>query len=63
MKKYISIHSVAALEKREFSLVCANVDNTPEKLELAQSIYPEKEHWHIEQHDVKYDVTPVIFPR
>jgi hypothetical protein len=57
--KYFSIHSVNALEKREYSIIMANVNNTPEKVELALSIFP-IEDWHIEYHNYKIDMRVTI---
>lgn len=56
---YFSIHSVKALENREFSIVLANIDNTKEKNELARSLYP-IDDWHFEYHNYKIDMRPVI---
>jgi len=39
-KPLFSIHSIAALESRCFSVLRANIENTPEKLELARKLYP-----------------------
>lgn len=39
-KPLFSIHSIKALEARTFSVFRANIDNTPEKLELAKKLYP-----------------------
>lgn len=57
--KYFSIHSVKALENREYSIVMANVNNTTEKVELARSIFP-IEDWHIEYHNYKIDMRVTI---
>lgn len=46
---YFSIHSIKALESREFSVFRANIENTPEKLELAKKLYPSS-NWFIEFH-------------
>lgn len=46
---YFSIHSIAALKSRSFSVFRANIENTPEKLELAKKLYP-SENWFIEFH-------------
>jgi hypothetical protein len=35
-----SIHSIKALEARSFSVLRENIENTPEKLELAKKLYP-----------------------
>lgn len=37
---YFSIHSIKALEDRCFSVIRANIENTPEKLELAKNLFP-----------------------
>jgi hypothetical protein len=56
---FFSVHSVKALENRAFSIVHANIQNTPEKLELARRLYP-IEDWHFEFHNYKIDMRPVI---
>ena len=40
-----SIHSIAALETRSFSVLRANIENTPEKLELAKKLYPSSDFY------------------
>jgi hypothetical protein len=40
-----SIHSIAALESRSFSVLRANIENTPEKLELAKKLYPSSAYY------------------
>lgn len=51
--KFFSIHNLELLEgKKEFSVIVGNVENTPEKLDLAKSLYP-SDHWYIEFHDCK----------
>ena len=35
-----SIHSIKALESRSFSVFRANIENTPEKLELLKKLFP-----------------------
>jgi hypothetical protein len=57
--QYFSIHSVKALENKQFSIVRANIDNTPEKIKLARELYP-IEDWHFEFHNYKYDMRPVF---
>jgi hypothetical protein len=57
-KPYFSIHSIKALENRAFSVFRANIDNTPDKLELARKLYPGSV-WYIEFHDVKISVRVV----
>jgi hypothetical protein len=54
-----SIHSIAALESRSFSVLRANIENTPEKLELAKKLYP-SDSWFIEFHFTPISVN-VIF--
>jgi hypothetical protein len=44
-----SIHSIKALENRAFSVFRANIENTPEKLELAKNLYPSS-HYYFEFH-------------
>lgn len=57
--KYFTIHSVTALQNKAFSIVVANIDNTPEKIKLARELYP-IENWHFEYHNIKKDLKPVI---
>jgi hypothetical protein len=40
-----SIHSIAALESRCFSVLRANIENTPEKFELARNLYPSSDFY------------------
>jgi hypothetical protein len=40
-----SIHSIKALESRTFSVIRANIENTPEKLELARNLYPSSDFY------------------
>jgi hypothetical protein len=40
-----SIHSIKALESRSFSVFRANIENTPEKLELAKSVFPSSDFY------------------
>jgi hypothetical protein len=54
-----SIHSIKALENRAFSVFRANIDNTPDKLELARKLYP-SDSWFIEFHYTPISVN-VIF--
>lgn len=56
---FFSIHSVNALENKAFSIVHANIENTPEKVELARSLYP-IENWHFEFHDYKINMRVVF---
>jgi hypothetical protein len=57
-KPYFTIHSINALENRAFSVFRANIENTPDKLELAKKLYPSYS-WYIEFHDVKISVRAV----
>jgi hypothetical protein len=57
-KPYFTIHSIKALENRAFSVFRANIENTPDKLELARKLYPSSV-WYIEFHDVKISVRPI----
>jgi hypothetical protein len=54
-----SIHSIKALENRAFSVFRANIENTPEKLELAKNLYPSS-HYYFEFHFTPISVN-VIF--
>ena len=56
---FFSVHSVKALENRQFSIVHANIENTPVKVELARSLYP-IDDWHFEFHNYKIDMRPII---
>ena len=56
---FFSVHSVKALENGAFSIVHGNIENTPEKVELARSLYPIVD-WHFEFHNYKIDLRPVI---
>ena len=58
-KKYFSIHSVKALENKQFSIFRANIENTIEKLELAKNMFPSND-WYIEFHNYKISLNPVI---
>jgi hypothetical protein len=40
-----SIHSIKALESRSFSVFRANIENTPNKLELAKKLYPSSDYY------------------
>jgi hypothetical protein len=44
-KPLFSIHSIKALEARSFSVLRANIENTPEKLELAKKLYPSSDFY------------------
>lgn len=44
-KPLFSIHSIKALEARTFSVLRANIENTPEKLELAKQLYPSSDFY------------------
>ena len=57
-KQYFTIHSIKALENRAFSVFLANIENTPDKLELARKLFPSSV-WFIEFHDVKISVRVV----
>ena len=61
-KKYFSIHSVAALENKNpsgISWVRANCETTPERLELANKLFPAPDWW-IEHHDHKKPTSILI---
>ena len=57
--KYLTVHSVAAMERKEYSIWRANIDNTPEKLAKVKEIFPAP-NWWIEQHPIKHDMRTVI---
>jgi hypothetical protein len=44
-KPLFSIHSIKALEARSFSVLRANIENTPEKLQLAKSLFPSSDFY------------------
>jgi hypothetical protein len=44
-KPLFSIHSIKALEARSFSVFRANIENTPDKLELAKNLYPSSDFY------------------
>lgn len=51
---YFSIHSIKALESREFSVLRANIENTPDKLELAKKLYPNSKYF------IEFHFTPIL---
>jgi hypothetical protein len=55
----ITIHSVLALKKREYSIVVANIPNTDENLEKISKQYP-KEDFFLEFHFTRKDMRWVI---
>jgi len=57
--KYFSIHSLKAIENKQFSIIHGNIENTPEKVELARSLYPIGD-WHFEFHNYKIDLSIII---
>lgn len=50
---YFSIHSIKALESRQFSVIRANIENTPEKLELAKKLFPSSKFY------FEFHITPI----
>ena len=48
-----SIHSIKAVEARSFSVLRANIENTPEKLELAKKLFPSSEFY------IEFHFTPI----
>jgi len=52
---YITVHSVAAMDARRFTIWIANIENTPEKLAKVRALYPEPD-WYVELHHAKYDM-------
>jgi hypothetical protein len=57
--EYFSIHSVYALNNGEFSIICANIPNTKEKISLAKEIFPVND-WHIQFHNDKINMSWMI---
>ena len=57
--KYFSIHSIQAIKAKQFSIVVANIADTPERLKLANELYPDDKYL-IERHFVKYDLSVII---
>jgi len=53
-KQYFTIHSIQAINNKQYSVVVANIQNTPEKLEKAKTLY-DTNNWHYEFHDIKID--------
>jgi hypothetical protein len=53
-----SIHSIKALESRSFSVFRANIENTPDKLELARNLYPSS-HYYFEFHFTPISVNAI----
>lgn len=56
---FFSVHSVKAMQNKAFSVVHGNIDKTPEKVELARSLYP-AEDYHFDFHNHKIDLRPVF---
>ena len=58
-KAFFSIHSLKALKEKQFSIVRANIENTPDKVEIARRLYP-AENWLFEFHNFKFDSSPIV---
>jgi hypothetical protein len=58
-EKYFSIHSVAALKAKDFSIVRANIENTSAKLDTAKRLF-DSENYYIEFHNYKQDIRAVV---
>jgi hypothetical protein len=56
---YFSVHSLAALERGDFSIIRANIINCPVKFEIANRNFP-ADLFKFEYHTEKKDLTPVI---
>ena len=55
MKKYITIHSVAALEARAaISYIVCNIPFSDQKLAEVNELYKDPDVWYIELHDYKH---------
>ena len=52
-KPLFSIHSIKALESRQFSVFRANIDNTLDKLELAKQLFPSSDFY------IEFHFTPI----
>ena len=48
-----SIHSIKALKARSFSVFRANIENTPDKLELAKHLFPSSDFY------IEFHFTPI----
>lgn len=57
-KKYFTVHSLEALNTKQFSIIHANIDNTIEKVEIAKGMYPESLYL-FEYHNFKHNLTAV----
>jgi hypothetical protein len=57
--KYFSIHSLKAIESKQFSVICGNIQNIPEKVSLAKKLYNKKD-WHFEYHNTKKDLSVMV---
>jgi len=57
--KYFSIHSLKAIENKQFSIIRGNIQNVPEKVILAKELYNEKD-WYFEYHNTKKDLSIII---
>jgi uncharacterized protein YqfB (UPF0267 family) len=54
-KKYFTVRSYEAIKQKQFSIIHANIENTPEKRKQAAEIYP-PEHYFFEYHNCKHNV-------
>ena len=52
-KPLFSIHSIKALKARSFSVFRANIENTPDKLELAKQLFPSSDFY------IEFHFTPI----
>jgi hypothetical protein len=58
LSNYITVHSIAALKSKEFSIICGNIVNTNDKLHEVKRLFPE-DKFHIELHDIKYNMNVI----
>lgn len=54
-KKYLTVHNLKQLEKKEFSIIIANIQNSEEKRKIAERLY-EKENYYIEFHNYRQNL-------
>jgi hypothetical protein len=56
---YFSVHSIAARDKGEFSIIRANIPKSSTTFEIANRVFP-ADLFVFEYHTEKKDLTPVI---
>ena len=59
MNKYITVHSIKALEaKAEISFLVCNIPRANK--EKAKELFPDSTKYFIQEHNFKYSIKPVI---